>query len=141
MAATKAAFDDPAAHVILPEIISKEPLGPLVRHGDDQWADVVRWTLNAMIAAEEFGITSGNVAEMMESSNSPEVRRLLGVENLQGREVLGLSTDWAVNVISQVGNYGESFEANLGVNTALGLARGLNAQWTAGGLIYAPPFR
>ena len=141
LAATKAAFDDPAAHVILPEIISKEPLGPLVRHGDDQWADVVRWTLNAMIAAEEFGITSGNVAEMMESSNSPEVRRLLGVENLQGREVLGLSAEWAVNVISQVGNYGESFEANLGVNTALGLARGLNAQWTAGGLIYAPPFR
>ena len=141
LAATKAAFDDPAAHVILPEIISKEPLGPLVRHGDDQWADVVRWTLNAMIAAEEYGITSGNVAEMMGSSNSPEVRRLLGVENLQGREVLGLSADWAVNVISQVGNYGESFEANLGKNTALGLARGLNAQWTAGGLIYAPPFR
>jgi general L-amino acid transport system substrate-binding protein len=141
LAATKAATEDPSAHMVLPEIVSKEPLGPLVRHGDDQWADVVRWALNAMIAAEEFGITSGNVAEMAETSPSPEVRRLLGVENLQGREVLGLAPDWAIAIVSQVGNYGEVFEAHLGVNTPLGIARGLNAQWTDGGLLYAPPFR
>ena len=141
LAATKAATEDPSAHMVLPEIVSKEPLGPLVRHGDDQWADVVRWALNAMIAAEEFGITSGNVAEMAETNPSPEVRRLLGVENLQGREVLGLAPDWAIAIVSQVGNYGEVFEAHLGVNTPLGIARGLNAQWTDGGLLYAPPFR
>ena len=141
LAATRAALDDPDAHVVLPEIISKEPLGPLVRQGDDQWADIIRWTLNAMIAAEEMGVTSKNAKEMAAGTKNPEVNRLLGKEELQGRETLGLSKDWAVNVIAQVGNYGESFEANIGKATPIGLARGVNAQWTDGGLIYAPPFR
>ena len=134
-------MEDPSAHAVLPEIISKEPLGPVVRQGDDQWADIVRWSLNAMIAAEEFGISSDNVASMAESATSPEVKRLLGVEKLQGREGLGLAADWAVAIISQVGNYGEVFEANLGDNTPLGIPRGLNAQWKDGGLLYSPPFR
>ena len=141
LAATRAALDDPDAHVVLPEVISKEPLGPLVRQGDDQWADIVRWTLNAMIAAEEMGVTSKNARKMAEGTKNPEVNRLLGNEELQGRETLGLSKDWAVNVIAQVGNYGESFEANIGKDTPIGLGRGVNAQWTDGGLIYAPPFR
>ena len=141
LAATRASMEDPSAHAVLPEIISKEPLGPVVRQGDDQWADIVRWSLNAMIAAEEFGISSDNVASMAESATSPEVKRLLGVEKLQGREGLGLAADWAVAIISQVGNYGEVFEANLGDNTPLGIPRGLNAQWKDGGLLYSPPFR
>ncbi len=141
LAATRATFNNPSDHLVLPEIISKEPLGPVVRHGDDQWADIVRWTLNAMITAEEFGLTSKNAAAMAKTTKSPEVKRLLGEENLQGREVLKLSKDWAVNVITQVGNYGEVFEANLGKNTALGIARGVNALWTNGGLMYSPPFR
>ena len=142
LAATRAATDNPDAHVVLPEIISKEPLGPLVRHGDDQWADIVRWSLNAMIAAEEMGVNSKNVKQLGSKENkNKEVNRLLGVEELQGRERLGLAKDWAVNVIAQVGNYGESFEAHLGKKTPIGLARGLNAQWTDGGLLYAPPFR
>lgn len=142
LAATRATFDKPGEHVVLPEIISKEPLGPLVRHGDDQWADIVRWSLNAMIAAEEMGVTSKNVKQMAtKAGKNAEVNRLLGTEALQGLEALGLSKDWAVNIIAQVGNYGESFEAHLGKKTALGLGRGLNAQWTDGGLLYAPPFR
>jgi general L-amino acid transport system substrate-binding protein len=141
LAATRAATNNPSAHIVLPEIISKEPLGPVVRQGDDQWADIVRWTLNAMIAAEEFGITSKNVKSMAKGTKSPEVNRLLGKENLQGRQVLKLSPDWAVNLISQVGNYGEVFEANLGKSTPLGIARGVNAQWKDGGLMYSPPFR
>ena len=142
LAATRAAIDNPDAHVVLPEIISKEPLGPLVRHGDDRWADIVRWSLNAMIAAEEMGLNSKNVKQLASKENkNKEMNRLLGVEELQGRDRLGLSQDWAVNVIAQVGNYGESFEAHLGKNTPIGLARGLNAQWTNGGLLYAPPFR
>ena len=141
LAATRASMEDPSAHAVLPEIISKEPLGPVVRQGDDQWADIVRWSLNAMITAEEFGISSDNVASMAESATSPEVKRLLGVEKLQGREGLGLAADWAVAIISQVGNYGEVFEANLGDNTPLGIPRGLNAQWKDGGLLYSPPFR
>ena len=141
LAATRASMEDPSAHAVLPEIISKEPLGPVVRQGDDQWADIVRWSLNAMIAAEEFGISSDNVASMAESATSPEVKRLLGVDKLQGREGLGLAADWAVAIISQVGNYGEVFEANLGDNTPLGIPRGLNAQWKDGGLLYSPPFR
>jgi general L-amino acid transport system substrate-binding protein len=141
LAATRAATDKPAAHEILPEIISKEPLGPVVRQGDDQWADVVRWTLNALIAAEEFGISSANVKTVAKQTRSPELRRMLGAEELQGRAALGLAPDWAVHVISQVGNFGEIFDRNLGPDTPLGIARGLNAQWTKGGLMYAPPFR
>ena len=126
---------------LLPEIISKEPLGPLVRHGDDQWGDIVRWTLNALVAAEELGVTSANVAESAAAAgNNPEVNRLLGTEGNLG-EQLGLSADWAKNAIMAGGNYGEIFSKNIGESTPIGLARGLNAQWTDGGLIYTPPFR
>ena len=141
LAATRAAFENPGDHVILPEIISKEPLGPLVRHGDHEWEDVVRWTLNALITAEELGITSANVMEMASSpTNSPEVNRLLGTEGNLG-EMIDLDKDWAVRAISAVGNYGEVFERNIGENTPVGLARGLNAQWVDGGILYSPPFR
>ncbi len=141
LAATRATFEDPSEHVILPEIISKEPLGPLVRHGDEEWCDIVRWTLNALIAAEEMGVTSTNVTDMAsEAGNNPEVNRLLGTEGNMG-EMLGLDPDWAVRAISAVGNYGEVFEKHIGENTPIGLARGLNAQWTDGGLLYSPPFR
>jgi general L-amino acid transport system substrate-binding protein len=141
LAATRATFEDPTAHVILPEIVSKEPLGPLVRHGDDEWGDVVRWSLNAMIAAEELGITKDNVGEMgAAAGNNPEINRLLGTEGNLG-EMLGLDASWAKNIIMAVGNYGEVFETNIGESTPIGLARGLNAQWTNGGLLYAPPFR
>jgi len=140
LAATRAAFEDPTAHALLPEIISKEPLGPLVRHGDNEWGDIVRWTLNALITAEELGVTSANVAEMASGADNPEVSRLLGSEGNLG-EQLGLSADWAKNAIMAGGNYGELFEKNIGENTPIGLARGLNAQWTDGGLIYSPPFR
>ena len=141
LAASRAAFQKPDDHMVLPEIITKEPLGPAVRQGDDQWADIVRWTLNAMIAAEELGLTSKNAKSLMGSTKNPEVKRLLGASELQGRKALGLEGDWALNIITQVGNYGEVFEANLGKNTKLGIARGLNAQWSNGGLMYAPPFR
>jgi len=141
LAASRAATNNPADHIVLPEIISKEPLGPVVRQGDDQWADIGRWTLNALIAAEEMGVTSKNVGEMAKGSTNPEINRLLGKENLQGREALGLAPDWAVRMITQVGNYGEIFERNLGKNTKLGIARGVNAQWKDGGLMYSPPFR
>lgn len=140
LAATRATFENPDDHVLLPEIISKEPLGPLVRHGDDQWGDIVRWTLNALITAEELGVTSANLAEMSNGTNNPEVNRLLGTEGNLG-EQLGLSADWAKNAIAAGGNYGELFARNIGEDTAIGLARGLNAQWTDGGLIYSPPFR
>ena len=140
LAATRSTFENPNDHVILPEIISKEPLGPLVRHGDDQWADVVRWVLNAMIIADEIGITSSNVADMAKNSKLPEVKRLLGSEGKYG-EMLGLAPDWAVQVISQVGNYGEVYDRFIGPATLIGLERGLNAQWTDGGLLYSPPFR
>jgi general L-amino acid transport system substrate-binding protein len=141
LAASRSATNNPAAHVVLPEIISKEPLGPVVRQGDDQWADIARWTLNALIAAEEMGVTSSNVKSMANGTKNPEINRLLGKENLQGRQALGLAANWAVQVISQVGNYGEIFERNLGKSTKLGIARGVNAQWKDGGLMYAPPFR
>ncbi|MDE0795812.1 MAG: amino acid ABC transporter substrate-binding protein [Alphaproteobacteria bacterium] len=141
LAATRAATKDPAAHDILPEIISKEPLGPVVRQGDEKWADIVRWTLNVLIAAEEFGVTAANAKDMAGASKNPEVRRMLGAEELQGRASLGLDPAWAVKVIAGVGNYGEIFERHLGKNTAVGLARGLNAQWKNGGLMYAAPFR
>ena len=141
LAATRANFPTPADHVVLPEIISKEPLGPLVRHGDDDWGDVVRWTLNALIIAEEFGVTAENVAEMAAAAGeNPEVNRLLGTEGEYGA-LLGLPQDWAVKVIAQGGNYGEIFETYIGENTPIGLSRGLNALWTDGGILYAPPFR
>lgn len=140
LAATRATFENPDDHVLLPEIVSKEPLGPLVRHGDDEWADIVRWTLNALISAEELGITSANIAEMAKGTKNPEINRILGTEGNLG-EMMGLSSDWAMNAIMAGGNYGELFEKNVGENTAIGLARGLNAQWTDGGLLYSPPFR
>ena len=140
LAATRATFEAPGDHVLLPEIISKEPLGPLVRHGDDEWGDVVRWTLNALITAEELGVTSANVSEMSTGSNNPEVKRLLGTEGTLG-EMLGLDADWAMRAIASQGNYGEIFAKNIGEETPIALSRGLNAQWTDGGLIYSPPFR
>ncbi|MDX8350125.1 MULTISPECIES: amino acid ABC transporter substrate-binding protein [unclassified Cognatiyoonia] len=141
LAATRASFENPADHVLLPEIVSKEPLGPLVRHGDNDWGDVVRWTLNALITAEELGVTSANVADLAAApTDNPEVNRLLGTEGELGA-MLGLEADWAANAIAAGGNYGELFEKNIGENTPIGLARGLNAQWTEGGLIYSPPFR
>ena len=140
LAATRAAFENPDEHILLPEIISKEPLGPLVRHGDNAWGDIARWTLNALIAAEEYGVTSDNLEEMLAGTDNPEINRLLGTEGNLG-EMLGLSADWAANAIGVAGNYGEIFEANIGEETAIGLARGLNAQWTDGGLLYSPPFR
>jgi general L-amino acid transport system substrate-binding protein len=140
LAAERTVLATPGDHIILPEIISKEPLGPLVRHGDNLWGDIVRWTLNAMIIAEEFGITQANVDQMKSSSENPEVKRLLGVEGDYSK-MIGLSNDWAYNIVKQVGNYGESFEANVGLKTPLGLARGLNELWSKGGILYAPPFR
>jgi general L-amino acid transport system substrate-binding protein len=139
LASTRSTFSDPENHVILPEIISKEPLGPATRHGDDQWSDVITWVLNATITAEEKGVTQGNV-DSMKSSKDPEILRLLGVEGNQGKE-LGLSKDWAYNIIKAVGNYGEIFERNIGVNTPIGLERGYNDLWSRGGLQYSPPFR
>ncbi|MEE9428493.1 MAG: amino acid ABC transporter substrate-binding protein [Paracoccaceae bacterium] len=140
LAATRATFENPDDHVLLPEIVSKEPLGPLVRHGDDQWGDIVRWTLNALITAEELGVTSANLAEMSNGTNNPEINRLLGSEGELGA-MLGLDSDWAKKAIAVAGNYGEIFETNIGESSAIGLARGLNAQWKDGGLIYSPPFR
>ena len=139
LAATRAQMEVPADHIVLPEIISKEPLGPVVRHGDSQWGDVVRWTLNVMIIAEELGVTSANADEMKNSEN-PEIQRLLGVNGEFG-EMLGLSKDWAYNIIKAVGNYGESFDRNVGPATPLALERNLNALWSKGGLLYAPPYR
>jgi general L-amino acid transport system substrate-binding protein len=141
LAATRATFKTPADHVILPEMISKEPLGPVVRHGDNAWGDIVGWTLNAMIAAEELGVTSVNVRELASAPiGNPEIDRLLGTEGNLGA-MMGLDRDWAVRVIAAVGNYGEVFERHIGEATPLGLARGLNAQYTQGGLLYALPFR
>ena len=139
LASTRSTFTDPENHKLLPEIISKEPLGPATRHGDDQWSDIITWVLNATVTAEEKGVTQANV-DSMKSSKDPEVLRLLGVEGNQGEE-LGLSADWAYQIIKSVGNYGEIFERHIGVNTPIGLERGLNALWTNGGLQYSPPFR
>ena len=137
--AEKLKLANPADHVVLPEIISKEPLGPAVRHGDNQWTDIVRWTHFAMVTAEELGVTAKTVDDMVKSSN-PEVRRLLGTEGNAG-EQLGLTKDWVVRIVKQVGNYGEVFERNVGKDSRLGVARGQNALWTKGGLQYAPPIR
>src|SRR6201999_3077420 len=124
----------PADHVILPEIISKEPLAPAVRHGDDQWFDVVKWVHFAMLNAEELNITKANVDEQMKSDN-PEVKRLLGTEGNFG-EQLGLTKDWVYRIVKLVGNYGEVFDRNVGQGSPLRIARGLNALWTKGGIQY-----
>jgi general L-amino acid transport system substrate-binding protein len=126
-------------HIILPEVISKEPLGPAVRHGDDQWFDLVKWTHFAMLNAEELGISSKTVDEALKS-DKPDVRRLVGTEGNMG-EQLGLTKDWAVRIVKHVGNYGEVFERNVGSGSKLGIARGLNNLWTKGGIQYAPPIR
>ncbi|PPR76069.1 MAG: putative amino-acid ABC transporter-binding protein YhdW [Alphaproteobacteria bacterium MarineAlpha2_Bin1] len=141
LAATKATFDDPENHMVFPEIVSKEPLGPLVRQGDENWSDIARWVLNALINAEEYGVTQANVMKLASSAgDNPEINRMLGTEGSLG-EMLGLSSDWGVNVIKTGGNYGEIFARYLGTNTKLGLQRGVNALYTNGGLIYAPPMR
>jgi general L-amino acid transport system substrate-binding protein len=140
IAARSQGLKDPSAHMILPETISKEPIAPMVRMNDGEWAHVVRWTLAAVVAAEELDVTTHNVDEMKERSNHPEVRRLLGVDENLG-EQLKLPADWAYQAIKQVGNYGEIFARNIGEETPLGLERGLNRLWKDGGLIIAPPFR
>ncbi|MFH1556263.1 MAG: amino acid ABC transporter substrate-binding protein [Pseudomonadota bacterium] len=126
-------------HVVLPEVISKEPLGPLVRHGDDQWFDLIKWTYFALLNAEELGITSKNVDEMVNSQN-PEIKRLLGSDGKYG-EAVGVPNDWVVKIVKQVGNYGEIFDRNLGPATPLAINRGLNKLWTQGGLQYGMPVR
>ncbi|MBA5776429.1 amino acid ABC transporter substrate-binding protein [Stappia sp. F7233] len=130
---------NPGDHQVLPEIISKEPLGPVVQQGDDQWFNVTKWVYFALINAEEAGVNSANVDEM-KSSEDPNVKRLLGTEGAFG-EAIGLSNDWAYRVVKHVGNYGEIFERNVGPDTPLGIARGLNALWSKGGIQYAPPVR
>ncbi len=140
LAATRATSEDPDSLAVLPEIISKEPLGPLVRHGDDQWADIARWVLNVLVIAEEKGITMANIDDVHASTNDAEIHRMLGTEGEYGA-MLGLDADFAVNIIKAVGNYGEIFDRNIGPDTVVGLSRGVNALWTDGGLIYSPPFR
>jgi general L-amino acid transport system substrate-binding protein len=129
----------PSDNIILPEIISKEPLSPAVRQGDDNWEDIVRWVHYAMVNAEELGVNQNNLDDMMKSDN-PDIRRLLGVEGKFGSG-MGLSDDWAVHIIKAVGNYGESFERTVGQGSPLKIARGLNALWTKGGLQYGIPVR
>ena len=138
--AQRSVVADPSAHIILPEIISKEPLGPLVRHGDNQWGDIARWTLNAMIEGEELNITSENVESLKADSENPSIQRILGVSGDLGQQ-LGLDNEWAYNIIKDVGNYGEVFARNLGEGTPLNIDRGLNQQWSKGGILYAPPLR
>jgi general L-amino acid transport system substrate-binding protein len=132
-------LSNPADHIVLPEVISKEPLGPMVRHGDDQWFDIVKWTLFAMIAAEELGVTQKNVDEMARS-DKPDLRRAFGTDGNLG-EQLGLTKDWMLRIIKAVGNYGESFDRNVGAGSKLGIGRGLNQLWNKGGIQYAPPIR
>jgi len=139
LAGIRAVAPNPADYIILPDVISKEPLAPTVRHGDDQWRDIVDYAVLAMINAEELGITTANVDEMLKSTD-PVIQRFLGVTEGNGA-ALGLDEKFAYNIIKQVGNYGEVFERNVGINTPLGLERGLNALWTNGGLMYAPPFK
>jgi general L-amino acid transport system substrate-binding protein len=139
LAGIRTGLANPNDHVVLPEVISKEPLGPFVRHGDDQWFDIVRWTMFALVEAEELGVTSKNVDEMLKSPN-PAVQRLLGVTGGLGK-MIGLDDRWAYNAIKAMGNYGEIFERHLGKNSPLQLERGVNALWTKGGLMYAPPVR
>jgi general L-amino acid transport system substrate-binding protein len=139
LAGTRAVAPNPKDYVILPTIISKEPLAPAVRHGDNQWKDIVNYSVLAMINAEELGITSQNVDKMLESKD-PRIMRFLGITEGNGK-ALGLDEKFAYNIVKQVGNYGEIFERNVGLNTPLGIERGLNALWTDGGLMYSPPFK
>ena len=139
LAAQRLKLTNPDDHVVLPEIISKEPLGPVVRQGDDQWFNIVKWTHNAMLNAEELGITQANVEEMKGSDN-PAIKRVLGTEGSFG-EKLGLGNDWAANIIKAVGNYGETYNRNVGPDTPLKIDRGINNLWSMGGLQYAPPIR
>src|SRR5690554_1191900 len=139
LAALRIQLAEPDQSIILPEIISKEPLGPAVRQGDDLWFNIVKWSLFAMLNAEEMGITSENVDEML-NSEDPDIARLLGQDGNYG-EAMQLEADWAYNIVKQVGNYGESFERNVGMDSPLQIERGLNALWTNGGIQYAPPIR
>lgn len=139
LAVTRSTLANPQDHVILPEAFSKEPLGPMVRQGDDQWFMMVRWALNLMLEAEEYGITSQNVDEMLKSPN-PNIQRILGVTGEAGKG-LGIDNKWGYNVIKHIGNYGESFNRHLGKDTPMGLERGMNAQWRDGGLMYGWPVR
>jgi general L-amino acid transport system substrate-binding protein len=139
LAAQRPVLKNPEEHIILPEIISKEPLGPVTRHGDNQWTDIVRWVFNAHVIAEEKGVTQANV-DQMKNSDDPEVKRMLGVVDTFGPDT-GLPQDWAYKAIKAVGNYGEIFERNLGAKTPLKLERGLNQLWTKGGILYVPPIR
>ena len=139
LTAERLKLTNPGDHVILPEVISKEPLAPVVRHGDDQWFDLVKWTHFAMVNAEELGVSSKNIDEALKS-DKPDVRRLVGTEGNYG-EQLGVSKDWVVRIVRQVGNYGEVFDRNVGAGSRLGIARGLNNLWNKGGLQYAPPIR
>ena len=131
---------DPSAHVILDVTMSREPLGPMVRHGDDQWFDIAQWTVFSLIAGEEFGITSANVDDIKANSTAPEIRRLLGVEGDLGLK-LGLTNDFAYNILKNIGNYEEVYNRNLGPDTPTFIPRGLNSLYTDGGLLYSPPFR
>ncbi len=139
LVSNKTLLEVPGDHVILDVTMSKEPLGPLVRHGDDNWFDIVKWTVNCTILAEDLGVSSANVDEML-GSDDPQILNLLGVEGDLG-QAMGLNNDFCYQVIKQVGNYGDIFDANLGLDTPVGLERGVNAQWTDGGLLYSPPFR
>lgn len=139
LAALRSKLDQPSESIILPELISKEPLGPVVAQGDQQWSDIVQWTLFAWIRAEELGVNSDNVDAMLKSDN-PKIRRLLGVSGDMG-EKLGIANDWAYQIIKQVGNYGEVFRRTVGADSPLNLPRGVNALWTEGGLLYAMPIR
>jgi general L-amino acid transport system substrate-binding protein len=130
---------NPADHAVLPEVISKEPLGPMVRHGDDQWFDIVKWTLFAMVNAEELGITQKNADEMVKS-DKPEMKRAVGTDGNFG-EQLGLTKDWLLRIVKAVGNYGESFDRNVGAGSKLNISRGLNNLWNKGGIQFAPPIR
>ena len=140
LAGARTHASNPNDYVVLPEVISKEPLGPAVRRGDDEWFQIVRWTLFAMIEAEELGAGQANADELRASSKAPDVQRMLGVGEDTGK-LLGLDKEWSFRIVKQVGNYGESFERNLGPNTPVGLPRGVNKLWTHGGLMYAPPVR
>ncbi len=141
LASTRAALDNPDDHMLLPEIISKEPLGGAVRQGDEEWADVGKWVVNALIVAEELGVTKDNAAEMASAAgDNPSINRLLGTEGDMGA-MIGLDAGWALRAIQNAGNYGEIFDANIGPSTPLALERGLNASWRDGGILYAAPVR
>jgi general L-amino acid transport system substrate-binding protein len=137
--AQRSVISDPENHIVLPEVISKEPLGPLVRHGDNAWGDIARWTLNTLVISEEMGLTAANV-DKMKGSKNPSVQRLLGTSGDLGKQ-LGLDAAWAYNIVKSVGNYGEVFEKHLGQATPLKISRGLNELWSKGGILYAPPAR